>query len=163
MVYYANVQSLISYGILFWGATTHITKVFVLQKRALRIMLHLGRRVSCRPYFKEIKILTVACLYMMEVIMFVHDFPTYFIANDGLHRFNTRGRLNLHQVGHRLKLLDNDPVHMGVKIFNKLPDDIKQVMHTCSRETFKLKVKSFFLEHGSLYWMDSDLSIYGTL
>jgi hypothetical protein len=33
--YFANIQSIMSYGIIFWGASTTASEVFILQKKTL--------------------------------------------------------------------------------------------------------------------------------
>ena len=33
LIYFANIQSIMSYGIIFWGASTTASKVFKLQKK----------------------------------------------------------------------------------------------------------------------------------
>jgi hypothetical protein len=38
MVYYAYFHSAMSYGIIFWGNSTYSTKMFKMQKRAIRII-----------------------------------------------------------------------------------------------------------------------------
>jgi hypothetical protein len=39
MVYYAYFHSDMSYGIIFWGNSTDSTKIFKIQKRAIRIII----------------------------------------------------------------------------------------------------------------------------
>jgi hypothetical protein len=46
-------QSLVKYGIIYWGNTAHSNKVFVLQKKMIRIMLGVGPTHSCRELFKQ--------------------------------------------------------------------------------------------------------------
>jgi len=58
-VYFAHFYSKISYDKIFWGSSSSVRNVFIIQKRALRIMLRLGPRVSCRQGFKKLDILTV--------------------------------------------------------------------------------------------------------
>jgi hypothetical protein len=40
-----------SYGIIFWGSSSSMRNVFIIQKREIRIMLRLGPRSSCREGF----------------------------------------------------------------------------------------------------------------
>lgn len=101
-------------------------------------------RVSCRPFFLNNKILTVACLYILEMLLFVRDFPNMFQTNDNVHSINTRSSNKLHLTHHRLKLMDNDPINMGVKLYNKLPDNLKNIN---SRTLFKHQIKSFLTDH----------------
>jgi hypothetical protein len=62
-VHFAYFHSLVKYGIVFWGNSTHMERVFLLQKRILRIMMGLGLRCPCKELFKNIDILRVPCLY----------------------------------------------------------------------------------------------------
>jgi hypothetical protein len=52
-VYYAYYYSVVKYGIIFWGNTTDSHKVFVIQKRLIRIMMGVGPTHSCRDLFKK--------------------------------------------------------------------------------------------------------------
>jgi len=38
MVYFSIVHSIISYGIIFWGVSTHSKIIFKFQKRIIRIL-----------------------------------------------------------------------------------------------------------------------------
>jgi len=46
MVYFAYFHSIIQYGIIFWGNSTHAHQVFKLQKRVVRVMSSVGSRSS---------------------------------------------------------------------------------------------------------------------
>ena len=46
-----------SYGIIFWGNSSHSSTIFSMQKMAIRIMEGCGNRVSCRNLFKKLQIL----------------------------------------------------------------------------------------------------------
>lgn len=52
IVYFTHFHSLIKYGIIFWGKSTTMHKVFLIQKKIIRIMLEIGSRCSCRNSFK---------------------------------------------------------------------------------------------------------------
>jgi len=53
MVYFAHFYSHISCGIVFWGLSSSKRNVFIIQKRAIRIMLRLGPRSSCREGYLQ--------------------------------------------------------------------------------------------------------------
>jgi hypothetical protein len=55
MVYYAYFHSAISYGIIFWGNSADSTKIFKMQKRAIRIIVGRRNRDSCRALCKNLK------------------------------------------------------------------------------------------------------------
>jgi hypothetical protein len=59
LFYFAHVHSIISYGIIFWGRSSHIHKVFILQKKIIRIITNTRPRDSCREVFRKMEIMTV--------------------------------------------------------------------------------------------------------
>jgi uncharacterized protein (UPF0332 family) len=46
VIYYAFFHSVKSYGIIFWGNSSHSSVIFRIQKKAIRIMEGCGNRVS---------------------------------------------------------------------------------------------------------------------
>jgi len=62
MDYSAYFYSLLQYGIIIWGNSTHAHQVFKLQ-RVVRIMSGVGPRSSCRSLFGKLNILPIACQY----------------------------------------------------------------------------------------------------
>jgi hypothetical protein len=64
MVYFALFHSVMSYGLIFWGNSTHGKCVFKLQKRAVRLIMGAGNRDSCRKIFKLLKILPLSSQYI---------------------------------------------------------------------------------------------------
>jgi hypothetical protein len=101
LVYFAYFQSVVKYGIVFWGNSYNLKKVFLLQKRTLRIMLGLSYRSSCKSWFKKLEILTVPCLYIFSLAMFVINNP-YFLTNASLHGIDTRQKKKLHKPLYKL-------------------------------------------------------------
>jgi len=48
LIYYSYFNSILSYGIIFWGNTPHSNVIFKMQKKAVRIMIGIRNRDSCR-------------------------------------------------------------------------------------------------------------------
>ena len=63
MVYYAFFNSVMSYGLIFWGNSNKSKCVFKLQKRAIRIIMGARNNDSCREFFKIPKILPLSAQY----------------------------------------------------------------------------------------------------
>ena len=63
IIHFAHSDTLIKYGIIFWGTSTTMHKVFFIQKRKIRIMKGTGPRTSCRNWVEKLDILTVPSLY----------------------------------------------------------------------------------------------------
>jgi hypothetical protein len=68
LIYFAHVHLVISYGIIFWGSAIQAKKVFVMQKRILRVMMNMRPRDSCREIFKRIKIMTLYSQYIYALL-----------------------------------------------------------------------------------------------
>jgi hypothetical protein len=66
MIYYAYFHSTLTYGIIFWGSFPYNIDLFRLQKRAIRIVCGIHSRVSCREYFKQLKILPLQSQYLIQ-------------------------------------------------------------------------------------------------
>jgi hypothetical protein len=67
-VYYAKLESVLKYGIIFWGGVQKDFKtLFKLQKNVLRVIKGEKNRMSCRNLFRELKILTGTSLYLFEI------------------------------------------------------------------------------------------------
>ena len=62
--YHGYFGSIMCYAILNWGHSTHAMQIFGLQRKCLRSMLGLGYRDCCKKYFKDLKLLTLPCLYI---------------------------------------------------------------------------------------------------
>jgi hypothetical protein len=58
-IYYSYFQSRLKYGIIFGGSAKDSLKVFLIQKKVVRLIAGVNEKVSCRGLFSEFKILTV--------------------------------------------------------------------------------------------------------
>jgi hypothetical protein len=57
--YYLYVHSIISYGIIFWGNSSHSEEIFKIQKRIIRIIMNSSKNASCQQILKELNILPI--------------------------------------------------------------------------------------------------------
>jgi hypothetical protein len=72
-LYHGLIYPLLSYGFAVWGhsATANTTRIFALQKGAVRYTAGLKHLESCRNSFRNLNILTVHSLYTQETILYV--------------------------------------------------------------------------------------------
>jgi hypothetical protein len=70
-VYFAYVHSHLSYGILLWGNSVNADQLFIAQKRAIRIIKKASYHAPCKNWFRELGILTLPSIYILEVLKFV--------------------------------------------------------------------------------------------
>jgi hypothetical protein len=72
VIYYAFFHSIMSYGIIYWGNSSHNTRIFIIQKKGVtRIMEGCGNRISCRNLFKPLQILPLTSQYTLSLLKFV--------------------------------------------------------------------------------------------
>jgi len=92
VIYFAHIHSIISYGIIFWGAN----KVFILQKKIIRIITDTSPRDSCREGFKNMEIMTLYSQYIYLLILYRVNNKHLFNTNNEIHKYKTRYNNNLH-------------------------------------------------------------------
>ena len=68
---FTKFQSLIRYSIILWGGQRESVKVLKIQKRVLHTIKELHKRETCRPIFKDLKVITVTTLYIFEVLTYI--------------------------------------------------------------------------------------------
>ena len=74
--YFSYAHSIISYGIIFWGNSSHSEEIFKVQKRIIRIIMNLSKKASCRQPFKELNNLPVPSQYILSVLLFLTKVKT---------------------------------------------------------------------------------------
>jgi len=129
MLYFSYAHSIISYGIIFWGASTNSIKIFRLQKKILRIMTKSNKMESCRKLFKEMEILPFYSQYIFSILMYVVNNKHLFIQNCGIHNHNTRNANNLHMPAANITKYKKGTYYMGSKIYNQLSNYIKDLVN----------------------------------
>jgi len=134
-LYFANFESSLRYGIIFWG---QMQNIFVTQKRVIRIINKMGYHETCRTVFKKMRILTAYALYIYECLVF-------FIRNKPL--FNLVAKtsmrsLNVNYPQPRLAVTETCPYYMCIKLCNILPDKFKLIQ---SEKLFKREIKEMLI------------------
>jgi hypothetical protein len=67
MVYHAYFHSIMNYGLIFWGISSHSVNIFKIQKNIIRII----RGGISRDLFKKLKILPLQQQYILSLLLFV--------------------------------------------------------------------------------------------
>jgi hypothetical protein len=109
MIYYAYFQSIMNYGIIFWGNSSYSINIFRLQKKVIRIITNSRSRDSCSVLFNTLKILTLQSQYIFSVLCFVFKNMGQYKVNSDIHGRNTRQSSNLHQTTSNLSLYQEVP------------------------------------------------------
>lgn len=140
-IYYSFVVSRIQYGIIFWGYSPHCRRLFILQKRAVRYIAGAASRASCRQYFRRYRLLTLPCMYIYFLCIYVKENYDKCVVNSDVHGYGTRNNGNLHIKKYKFKTLHHsNPNSIGPEIYNRLPHEIKI---TPKLTAFKSKLKAW--------------------
>lgn len=127
IAYHSLFESHLRYGVIAWGSSSigNLQRILILQKRAVRVLAGLNSRDSCRPAFKNLRILTITSLYILEAVMYCVNNNTM-QRNRDIHNHNTRSRNNFNLPHHRTATYCKKPFYAGTKMYNLLPETIKQ-------------------------------------
>lgn len=142
--YYAFFHSRILYGLILWGGSVDVKKIFILQKRCIRILSGIkSNRVSCRDLFLKLKIHSITALYIIELCKLVRRHPDKFPISDEWKSSRLRDyfRLNLKSKPCRTTSYSKSTSHMAISIYNKLPTEIKDL----SGNRFLKSLKQYLL------------------
>jgi hypothetical protein len=105
-------------------SSSSMRSVFIIQNRAIRIMLRLGPRSSCREDFKKLDILRVPCLYIYAFVLFSVKHLNIYQSNSSVHGFNTRQQNELHIPSVEPPAIQRGVCYTSVNILKQLPQNI---------------------------------------
>ena len=139
-VYKALLSSYLSYDIIAWrqAAKTHANQLFLLPKRALRLM-HFGHYTAhAIPYFLSSNILPLNMLYFKSVAILMHDITNnlapqnisrLFNTTDQVHAYNTRSspRGDYEIKFSKLDKQGKSFSRLGAKIWNYIPPSMRKL------------------------------------
>lgn len=144
--YTAYVDSILRYGVIFWGNSTDKLRAFRAQKQCIRATFGLKQMDSCRPYFVDYRLLTLPSLYIYECAIFVR-------YNLNMFSYRTRARHNDQLCTKMCKttFFSRNVVSMVIQVYNKVPISIRQ---TEDMRLFKEELKGFLIDR--CYYTVSD-------
>jgi hypothetical protein len=88
-------------------------RILRIQKQVIRSMVGVSARTSCRQLFKELNILTLVSLYIMEVICYVRKHRQFVDLNSNIHAHNTWRKMDNHIRSHNTDLHKRSVMNMG--------------------------------------------------
>ena len=143
-IYFSYFHSIMSYGIIFWGNSPVSSKIFKIQKRAIRIMINKSRQESCQPLFNQLQILTLPSQYIFSLLIFVVKNKDLFLFNSEAHTINTRNNTNLHKPNTNQTIFQKAVLYSVSKLYNKLPPHNKGISDDL--RCLKSALKNFLME-----------------
>ena len=152
-IYFALIHSHLMYGILAWGNSKSVNKLFKLQKRAVRIISNTSYRSHTDPLFKMQGILKLEHIYELEVSKFAYDHINNnlpysfrsFYPNPRISDTITRlsSFTNLYPPRPRTEFSRMSIYHNLPCIWNKINNEIK---HDLCRPSFIRKIKKAYID-----------------
>lgn len=137
VAYFANFQSRASYGIIAWGASTAAEDVFLLQKEAVRALSRVPARTSCKRLFGEHRIITIPGLFILSCLLYVKR-STDLEKHADIHNYGTRNRQDIVIPYHRLRTSQMATNYYAIRMYNKLPENIKNKSGADYERTLRL-------------------------
>jgi hypothetical protein len=140
-IYYSYIHSILSYGIIFWGRSFNANKLFILQKKIVRIITNSKVRESCREALKNMQIVILYSQYIFSLILFTVKDKHLFTPNNEIHKYKTRNNTNLHLPTVNITKFYKGPYISGSKAFNHLPQHIRILAN--DMKSFKTSLERF--------------------
>ena len=134
-------------------AASHLNKILLLQKRALRLMYFSDSRTHANPLFVSSGLLPLNMLYFKHIATLMHDIFSHcappkiselFTRSDQIHshytRFSESGNFHVQLSRLNQQLLSFSRI--GTRIWNKIPSQLRKLRKTL----FKRKLHELLLK-----------------
>jgi hypothetical protein len=149
--YFLYILSIISYGNIFWGNSSHSEEIFKFQKGIIRIIMNSSKNVSCWQLLKELNILPIQSKYIFSILLFVTKNKDQFLFNSQVHKINTRQTSDLYLPTGNMAIYQKGVYYTGIKIYSPLPTAIKDL--SGDKNKFSLALKRYLL-HNLFYSLE---------
>ena len=154
MLYSTMILPYLNYGILAWGnSNKHLMdRLYVLQKKAIRIIFDKDFFSHTNPLFYVNKLLKAQDLYDYNLGQFMYKycnnelpnvFSSMFTKNSSIHKYPTRQSNSLHLPLTRTLFAKRTFNFTGPKLWNSLDQSLKEPQKL---QTFKQKYRKILLE-----------------
>ena len=105
MLYYSLISPFFTYGVHVWGLTfpSFLTQLFIIQKKAIRILSSPEPKSHSEPLFKSLNLLRLNDVIELQILSFVYQwshrllppcFSKYFKFTSSVHSYSTRQSCN---------------------------------------------------------------------
>lgn len=155
--YHANIMSHLRYGLILWGKSPHANKLFIEQKKVLRILFNLPFNFSCKTVFQKNKLLTLPSLFILETLKFATS--NGIITRSDLfpsHNHFTR-HSSIKPEKHKYSVSKSNIRNASIQIFNALPPNLKDILKKNELTQFFSELNNFVLNE-AFYHVDELIS-----
>ena len=132
ILYYTFIYPYLCYCNHVWRNTyiTYLDKLFIMQKKAVRIICRVKPRTHTKPLFEEVKILDISKLmnkYLIGKFMFtvfksasLDIFMSMFVYNSSIHAHGTRQSSHFHAPLTKKELSKSNVRYRGAVVWNDI-------------------------------------------
>ena len=168
-IYNALILSRINYAILCWGYEHK--RIFILQKKAIRIIYNSTYNAHTDPIFKKLKLLKVKDIFMIQSLKFYYKYsnnklPGYFTNMfqniNEVHGHNTRASQSMYIPRTRHNKTSKSARYSIPEIINNFPIFIREKINTHSLNTIKIHAKKYIIDAYSTQCCRTHCYICGT-
>lgn len=153
-VYYGHVYPHLNYGILLWGNHSSAKSLFILQKRAIRIIHGAPPRTHCKPLFIKLGILTLPSMYVLASLLHVKRNINQLVSCNSIHQYPTRNCSNIYINRCKYSLTQNSFNIISLNLFNVLSTHVRELPFA----TFRGRVRAA-LVNNPLYAIEEFASV----
>lgn len=141
--YYGSVYPLLTYGVIYWGNSVDVHKTFKLQKRCLKTIYRMHTEESLRNVFREKRFLTLTCIYILELCIFIKSQSAFFVNKSSLkNNIRDQYKYDIYLPKVNNSLYKKSTFIMAIRIFNHLPLDLKAL----DGIMFKRRLKNWLID-----------------
>ena len=137
LLYYTLIYPYLNYCNLVWSSTftSHLNRLFLLQKRIVRILTNSDFLAHTAPLFQRLKILDIYKINLFFTGKFMYLYhkqllsPTFlrlFIKGNEIHNYNTRYAKFYRTYSCKTTNKQHTILFNGPKLWNSLPESVKQ-------------------------------------
>src|SRR5699024_7610714 len=142
-MHYGLAYPSMSYNIVVWGQAVGIDRLFIAQKRLIRLIFNLSLLTSCRNYFINNRLLTLPCIYLYSLLKHIKKDLNKFELTGDQHRYPTRFG-HLHRSSqHSTALFEKSPNYAALKLYDELPKAIRDITNLTK---FKVVLRQFLID-----------------
>ena len=153
-IYNSLITPYLRYGLIVWGqaSKTHLNKLLILQKRALRFIYFSDRRDHAIPLFLNAHILPINFMHYKLLAETMHDVSNdlvpsnlkdLFVPTAKIHSYSTRASTsnNFYIQKSNTEIKRKSFSRIGAKLWNEIPTKLRAL----PAATFKKKIKMILL------------------
>ena len=155
ILYNSLVLPHLNYCNYIWGNTykSHLQKLYILQKKSIRLITKSHMQSASKPLLKKNHILPLHELITFNTLIFMYSvkngiFPleycSMFTLNSNIYPYATRQKDHFHVPKVRLSSSLNSLAFIGIKKWNQLPTSFK---HCSTLSCFKTLSRNYLIEN----------------